>query len=264
MMVLLAIMAILIQPCVGRGSTVRQESNLSTPQSDDFMSQLQLGDYCEKLGDLDNAIDCYKRATVCLHGGCSDQNELTFALEGALGHRPLDPELHVCLGQTFEQCFVKEKVRLAFWQVAQAEAEYRQASKLWHDSGNATAVVPKVSRHAKSFISRLATAKEAEFKNQIANDWKPPPHEGYMLTRCHLFVDEDGRIRGQPEIAVSSGSKDFDQTALNAVASAPYAKHTSLHIAGLLDFMCASDGITKQIEFVAFGRVSEPQTYWSP
>ncbi len=244
---------VLAEERVSKSSSLQAElraevERLSNLQFRKCSEESYLGSCYKQLGQLELAIECYKKASTMIHGWGADQNALIDGIEGVLKERPFDPELHLRLGQTFQKLYVGDEKPIY---CAQAGAEYKQARLLspQHEYPEAAKMAANMEKLKNGFrdhreISRLEHA--------INEAWQPPKHDGFLLTRCHVAFD-DKKVCYGPVVAVTSGSEDHDRSAIEALKKISFASYENTY--GVLDFACWSEDGVKAVDFCVFGRV---------
>jgi tetratricopeptide (TPR) repeat protein len=197
-------------------------------------SYIDLGEAYAARKDFANAMACYKQAVLAPDKWDRHNDRLVCDVEEVVSRRPLDPNEHIILAQAFRK----------YGEPEQAELEYRQAIQLspHHTNPKAEKLLAElVTDQIKKPYTAEDDAAHSLFIEILNDQWHPPSHEGFALTRVYLYIYDSGRIKDL-KVMVSSGSEAHDRLAKELVKNARFdlfrGKFGS--IGGRYDFACAS------------------------
>ncbi len=239
-------------PADSKGSDTAVARPKQSTQKDlvDFWSELAQGKKYEEQGDIEKAILAYTRADQ-LATARAHYLHLIWAWERILKHKPLDPTGHLALSSVF--------LRSPNPRLVDAELHCKRAISLSKDKRNPEAekILAVIqgrkarSNHSSTDPKRAIQKQIDRFKTEVIESWSPPESEGLVLTRCFVFIGQDSKCV-EVKIICPSGSTSVDESAFEVLKKAPYSLLKGIYVPGALDFVFATEGKNKTVDFFYF------------
>ena len=242
---------IVLSLCGGVSMTMASDPNSRTPDAAKPLRAeeiIELGQTYAKRHKILEASRCYSEANKTPAVAPASLIELVFAWEELLGQDPENFSCHLGLAETLEKQGHYE----------QAGVHYRKAmaiARTDQDRDVAQRALTRILESERSnskvslTIEQQKTAAElSQFRSNILSHWTPAEHEGLLLTRCWVRVNQHGEAK-KLMIAVTSGSRTEDESVIRALKSTPFREAYELLGSGLYDFVCVSEGGSKFVDF---------------